>query len=541
MSALIQTLGGIGLFLFGMAVMTSGLRHLAGDRLRQWLARSTKTPLSGVVTGATVTALIQSSSATTVAAIGFVGAGLMTFTASLGIIFGANIGTTITGWMVAVLGFKLKLADAALPLLFVAAICYLFKPYRLLRGFGKALAGFCLIFIGISYLQSGLEGYSDVIDLSRWSVSSFGGRIMLVLVGVVLTLITQSSSATVATALTALNTGILDLPQAAAVIIGADIGTTGTAALATIGGTTASRRTGFAHVIYNLMTGIAAFLILPLYLLIAERLWPVLTGDSPEVVAVGFHSLFNALGVVLVLPFTKPFARMIEHLFPERGSAMAGLFDKTLLGDPTAALAGLETGCRELAMATLRHAETALDPAAKPNASSAPDLEVIHEAIDRGQAFAVRAGRRETDEGTLDVERVFACIHLLDHAERLGERTLDTVRGKAAARNPELAKEAKKIAALVRNLAAGLTGDPGDGDATARLAEAASDLEEDKQQFRQEMIRFAALEDGMPGADLDHLLDAHRWLRRMAYHSGRIGHYADQLRPGPEGPSTPSC
>ncbi len=361
MSALIQTLGGVGLFLFGMATMTSGLRKLAGDRLRHWLARSTKSPISGVVTGATVTALIQSSSATTVAAIGFVGAGLISFTASLGIIFGANIGTTITGWMIAILGFRLKLAEAALPLLFVAAICYLFKQYQPLRGFGKALAGFCLIFIGISYLQIGLEGYRDVIDLSRWNISSFGGRIFLVLIGGVLTLITQSSSATVATALTALSTGILDLPQCAAVIIGADIGTTGTAALATIGGTTAARRTGLAHVIYNLMTGIVAFFILPLYLALIDRLWPDAGTNSPEVVAVGFHSLFNSLGVVLVLPFTIPFGRLIERLFPERAAPLARLFDKKLLEDPHAALAGWESGCRQLAGVTLQLASKELD------------------------------------------------------------------------------------------------------------------------------------------------------------------------------------
>jgi phosphate:Na+ symporter len=126
MHPLIETLGGLGLFLYGMTAMTSGLRKLAGDRLRQWLARWTKTPFSGVVMGAIMTAVIQSSSATTVAVVGFVGAGLLTFTHALGIIFGANIGTTITGWMVALIGFKLKLSTIALPLLFIAAVLYLF-------------------------------------------------------------------------------------------------------------------------------------------------------------------------------------------------------------------------------------------------------------------------------------------------------------------------------------------------------------------------------------------------------------------------------
>jgi phosphate:Na+ symporter len=508
-----------------MALMTSGLRKLAGDRLRHWLARSTKSPISGVVTGATVTALIQSSSATTVAAIGFVGAGLMSFPASLGIIFGANIGTTITGWMVAVLGFKLKLADAALPLLFVAAICYLFKRIRPLRGFGKALAGFCLIFIGISYLQGGLDGYRDVIDLSRWSVASFGGRIVLVLIGVILTLVTQSSSATVAAALTALSAGILDLPQTAAVIIGADIGTTGTAALATIGGSTAARRTGFAHVIYNLMTGVVAFFILPLYLGLIDRIWPDAATHSPEVVAVGFHSLFNILGVILVLPFTSPFGRLIERLFPEREAILSAPFDKKLLEEPNAALAALEFGCRQLAAVTLRRAGLVLFPSPEKKRSSEPDIEPELAAIEAGREFALAVGGGETG----GAERVFACIHLLDHIERLIERTRDTERADSSRVNPGLVERARSVSELAEQLAKEILEEADPLEAAAGLMTAAAELEEDKLHFRQGMIRSATLEKGIPGKTLDDLLDAHRWLRRMTYHAGRIGHYAGLL------------
>lgn len=525
MNSLLQTLGGVGLFLFGMAVMTSGLRKLAGDRLRTWLARSTKNPVTGALTGATVTALIQSSSATTVAAIGFVGAGLMTFTASLGVIFGANIGTTITGWMVALLGFKLKLAEAALPLLFVAALCYLFKQVRPLRGFGKSLAGFCLIFLGISYLQSGLEGYRDVIDLSRWSASAYGGRAVLLLVGIVLTLITQSSSATVATALTALNASLLDLPQAAAVIIGADIGTTGTAALATIGGTTASRRTGFAHVIYNLMTGVGAFFFLPLYLLLVDRIWPAASGSSPEVVAVGFHSVFNTLGVIVALPFTRSFGRLIERIFPEKASPLAAPFDQRLLDEPGAATAGLARGCVDLAAAALRRARNALDPG---TAERAPSIPAILAAVDVARDFAVKTGAGGSEEVEIDSQRVFDCIHVIDHVERLAERTSDAGRARAVQSHEELRAEAGEIATLMERLADELASGSDMKESIELLQQAAQAREEDKSRLRQRFIQSAAAEK-LSGDQLDDLLDANRWVRRMTYHAARIAHYVEAI------------
>ncbi|MDF2378559.1 MAG: Na/Pi cotransporter family protein [Verrucomicrobiales bacterium] len=525
MNSLLQTFGGVGLFLFGMAVMTSGLRKLAGDRLRTWLVRSTKNPVTGALTGATVTALIQSSSATTVAAIGFVGAGLMTFTASLGVIFGANIGTTITGWMVALLGFKLQLSEAALPLLFIASLCYLFKQVRPLRGFGKALAGFCLIFLGISYLQSGLEGYRDVVDLSRWSASAYGGRAVLLLVGIFLTLVTQSSSATVATALTALNASLLDLPQAAAVIIGADIGTTGTAALATIGGTTASRRTGFAHVIYNLMTGVGAFFFLPLYLLLVDRIWPAASGASPEVVAVGFHSVFNTLGVIVALPFTRAFGRFIERVFPERASALGGLFDKKLLEDSSVAIAGLTTGCRKLGGCVLDHVEKVLTNGDSKKVAS---LEEIFRTVEVGRDFAVKTGAGGEEETEQSSQLVFDCIHAIDHIERLAERAGDSHHAKSVRANEDLRSWAVKVAGLLRELSDSLESGSDSKETGGELIKVADDMENDKQRFRQGMIQSAAKSD-LSGEELDTLLDAHRWMRRIAYHSARIAHYSERL------------
>ena len=524
---MIQTFGGIGLFLFGMAVMTSGLRKIAGSRLREWLAHSTRTPLSGVATGAAMTALIQSSSATTVAAIGFVGAGLLTFTQALGIIFGANIGTTFTGWMVALLGFKLKLATVALPLLFVAALFYLFKQHRTLRGLGKALAGFCLIFIGIGYLQEGLAGYQGIIDLSNWRAASFGGRLLLVFAGIVLTLITQSSSATVATALTALNAGILDLPQAASVVIGADVGTTVTAALATIGGSTASRRTGFAHVIYNVMTGIAAFAILPIFLGIAGRVIPQTVSGSPEVVAVMFHSFFNILGVILVLPFTAPFARMIERIFPEETKPLASIYDPGLLDDPWAAVGGLSSGSQQLASAALVRAAGVLDPDLKSSLSGNQSLSDIRDALERGRDFAIATGRTAGTE----TGQVFDSLHLIDHVERISERATDESRAAGVHSIADLSEKAKSVAKHLAALAEEISQGSLEPATMEKIEQAAVALEEDKSHFRKWVIAEAAT-GNLAGDQLDEALDAQRWLRRITWHAARIAHYVDSLLDG---------
>ena len=524
MQALIESLGGIGLFLYGMTAMTSGLRKLAGDRLRQSLARWTRNPFSGAVVGTAATAVLQSSSATTVAAVGFVAAGLMTFTEALGIIFGANIGTTLTGWMVALLGFKLKLSTIALPLMLVAALCYLFKSNRRLRGFGKALAGFCLIFIGISLLQSGLAGLQGKIDLGGWRTENLGGRLLLVLAGGLLTMITQSSSATVAAAITALNTSILTLPQAAAVIIGADIGTTLTAAFATVGATTAARRTGFAHVIYNVLTGAMAFSILPLYLWLMNRHAPEIVSNSPEVVAVGFHSFFNIFGVVVALPFAKPFARFIEFIIPEKTPPLSAPFEKSLLQDPHAATHSLVEGVRSLAQAGLQDASSALTSKAVPDRNDA-----VRSAIEDARSFAVQIGATGEREGEGGSNRIFNSLHLVDHIERLVDRMLDIPRMKTAREHPALASQTSQTSGLLANLAADL-GREVRKETVNDLEAMAADLESDKSHFRSHLINKAAAGE-LSGEDLDNALDAHRWLRRINYHAWRISSYAAELQP----------
>lgn len=240
--SLFQGLGGLGLFLLGIIILTDGLRTLAGDAMRSALIRFTHSPLSGATTGIVTTAILNSSSVTTVAAVGFVSAGLISFPASLGIIFGANIGTTITGWIVVLFGFKLQVVNIMVFFLLVGVLLRLLAKNRLAT-FGYTLSGFSIVFVGIAMMQQGMGAFSEVITLELLPSDTLLGRLKLVAFGIIFTAITQSSSAGVATALTALFAGAINFEQAAALVIGMDVGTTITAALASMDCPIVARRT----------------------------------------------------------------------------------------------------------------------------------------------------------------------------------------------------------------------------------------------------------------------------------------------------------
>lgn len=296
---MMRALGGLGLFLLGMLMLTEGLRGLAGPVLREALARFTRTPLSGTVTGAVVTAVIQSSSATTVTVVGFVGAGLLTFPQALGVIYGANLGTTATGWIVLIFGFKMNLGQAVLPVVLAGALLKLFGNVR--AGLlGASLAGFSLLFLGIDFMQEGMGALKGALTPNDFPGDTFLGRIQLVAIGAAITAITQSSSAGVTAALVALGAGSITFPQGAAMVIGMNVGTTCTAMLATLGGSTATRRTAWAHLIFNVVTGVIAFALLGPFTKLIEAVPDSLTA------LVSFHTAFNLLGITLFLPSQIP-------------------------------------------------------------------------------------------------------------------------------------------------------------------------------------------------------------------------------------------
>jgi len=512
---LLQAVGGVGLFLLGMFILTDGLRELAGNALRDILRRSTRSPAGGAFSGALTTAVLQSSSATTVATVGFVGAGLIAFPNALGIIFGANIGTTITGWLVAVLGFKLHLGIAVTPLVLVGALMRIFARGRW-RHVGWALAGFSLLFIGIDAMQQGMAFLRDIVSPSDFPGDSLFGRLQLVFIGVAITLVTQSSSAGVAIALSALSAGAISFPQAAAMVIGMDVGTTFTAVLATVGGSTAMRRTGYAHVIYNVLTGTMAFILLVPLAWLLDASAAAGTAIDPELGLVAFHTFFNLIGVLAVIGFTNRFAALVIRLVPERGPRLTARLDDRLLSDTGAAVDALTATVDDIARA--QFALLAVLFGGSTKTPPAIPLRAIGDALDAAKRFSERI-RSDSEQPAL-YRRYASAIHALDHLIRLyhrcqHEERIDTIRSDAT------------LAAIGRTLATALTTLSADGftqpneDAMDRLR---SQLRARRSAYRQKMIAMAP--DGETDIDtIMQRLDGMRWLHRVAYHVWRILHH----------------
>src|SRR5690606_9225649 len=216
------------LFLLGMSLMTDGLRFAAGDSLARILHKMTRNRFLGIFTGASMTALVQSSSATTLMTVGLVSAGLISFSNAVGIIFGANIGTTMTSWLVSLIGLKFKVSAFALPLVGIGSVAMLIGKGTW-KFIGQAITGFGLLFVGIDFLQSGMIGLTGLFDPTQMHPETFFGRLILVLVGLLMTVVMQSSSAALASTLTALSTGAITLGAAGALVIGQNVGTTITA------------------------------------------------------------------------------------------------------------------------------------------------------------------------------------------------------------------------------------------------------------------------------------------------------------------------
>ncbi len=336
-------LGGTGLFLLGMRLMTEGLRVAAGPALRRILARWTGTRLRGVLSGVLITSLVQSSSAVTVAAIGFVNAGLLTLAQAVAVIYGANVGTTTTAWLVAAVGFHVDVKAFALPAVGVGMALRLVGGGRRIAPLGEAVAGFGIFFLGIDVLRTAFAGLGAD---SLVAVAGTGPLTLLLQVGLgaALTLLMQSSSAALALILTAAGGGVVAIEGAAAMVIGANIGTTSTAAIAVIGATANARRVAAAHMAFNGFTGVVALLLLPGLLLALTVFRRALDLDAePAAVLAGFHTLFNVLGVLLLWPFTDGGVRWLERRFrtSEEDEATPRYLDRNVAATPVLALHAL--------------------------------------------------------------------------------------------------------------------------------------------------------------------------------------------------------
>jgi len=341
--------GGVGLFLLGMGLMTDGLKLAAGPALERILVRSTRTRIRGLASGIMVTALVQSSSAVTVAAIGFVNAGLLNLSQTVWVLFGANIGTTMTGWLVALVGLAFKIEVLALPLIGLGMILRLTGEGTRRGAAGIALAGFGVLFLGIDMLKTGFSGLSA--DFKLPGGEGIIDTVLQVGIGILLTVLMQSSSAALTIALTAAQGGLLTTQGAAAVVIGANLGTTVTAVIATLGATPNAKRAAAAHILFNLLTGAVALLLLPwlIGLLSILSAWIGLE-DAPAAKLALFHTVFNVLGVVLIWPVAARMTRFLESRFKtaEDDEGRPRHLDQTVLAVPALALDALDREVRHM-------------------------------------------------------------------------------------------------------------------------------------------------------------------------------------------------
>lgn len=389
--------GGMGFFLLGMHQLTEGLRVAAGGALRRILEASTATRFRALVAGAGMTALVQSSSAVTVATLGFVNAGLLDLGSAVWVVFGSNVGTTATGWLVSLAGFDVDLEAAALPIVGVGTMLDLTGPTTRRGAIGRALAGLGLFFVGVGFLQESFAELGGRVDLAALHVEGVGGRALLFVLGVGLTTVMQSSSAAIAVTLTAAAAGALDVAGACTVVIGANVGTTSTALFASLGATPAARRTALAHSAFNLVAGVVAFLTLPLLLRAVAAVDAWAPGEGIAATVALFHTTFNLLGVLVMWPIASHLVHWLERRFAPT-DALEGApahLDAPTLAIPDVALAALaREGWRlfEIARRTLVSAVEGDESSRRARVEAFERLlQAITRAIDRVEARTLPA------------------------------------------------------------------------------------------------------------------------------------------------------
>jgi phosphate:Na+ symporter len=344
MDIIFNTAGGLALFLLSMSIMSNGLKVFMGSQLKLFLQKWTSNLFRGLLSGVLVTGLVQSSSAVTVATIGFVNAGILNLTQALAVIFGANIGTTVTGWLVSLLGLGFKIDTLAMPILAAGVLIKFASSRKKLSALGDALTGFALFFVGLSILQDSFSSFADSYGQALFYKDHSASLLLFIFAGFIATLLTQSSSAAIALILIAAGQNILSINAAASAIIGANIGTTSTAVFAALNATPNAKRVAMGHVIFNIIAGIVALSILPLLLWLTAEL-ETISGYSHGAVAslALFHTVFNILGVIIVMPFIYKLSAFLSSLFKteEEDLGTPKFIDNTVASTPALAVSAL--------------------------------------------------------------------------------------------------------------------------------------------------------------------------------------------------------
>ncbi|MBN9148156.1 MULTISPECIES: Na/Pi symporter [unclassified Nitrobacter] len=533
MSTAIAILGGVGLFLLGMTVMTDGLKALAGSSLRTVLGKAAATPLSGAFWGGIITLLVQSSSAVTMTTIGLVNAGLLTFPQGLGLVFGANVGTTGTGWLVALIGVRVSLSAYALPLIFIGALTKLLAGGRIASA-GSALAGFALVLYGLTTLQQGMGGLAESLNPSDlpavigmpgigWA-AGWGGLFILIIVGLAMTAVMQSSTAAIAVTIAAFYAGAVSLEQGTALIIGQNIGTATSSAMAAIGASVTAKRLALAYVLFKLIAAVIAILAFPLTVTLMARL--TASADGTTLLA-AYHTAYNVVGVAVLLPATQWFTRVVERILPSKETALERALDPSALSNPVIAV---ETARRVVADILGTTAASAASGGVPPGiAAAAATLEQVRDFLSDMNA---------PPETEAERHRMTSTLHALEHASRLIEilgEGESARTGPAASHDPRAAALCEQAMRATQTISASITAEsaltvqaePIGWAASAEVAAALAEAEKastalDAMQRDHRAATLAAVAPGeLTATEAFAQIDAARRIDRIVHHAWR--------------------
>ncbi|MBW2984747.1 Na/Pi cotransporter family protein [Candidatus Woesearchaeota archaeon] len=415
-------IGGLGLFIFGIKLMGLGLQKLAGSHIRKILGTLTKHRIGGILTGAGITAIIQSSSATTVMLVGFVNAGLMNLTQSLGVTLGADIGTTITAQIIA-----FKLTAYALPLTGIGAALHLFAKKKKHKHLGEAIFGFGLLFLGLNIMTSTVQPLGQSEAVKNIFVNFSRHPLLGVLAGMIVTAILQSSSVTVGLIIALASVGLLTVTGAIPLVLGANIGTCITAILASIGTTISARRTAIAHVLFKAGGTIIALVLLPVY-------YYIVTATSTNIArqVANAHTLFNVVNTIIFLPLIPLFVRFIIKLIPgeeisvERGPKF---LEKNLINTPSIALDAVSKELVRMAELAREMVKDAFTGFRNNDRTALAKAEAKEDAVDELQDSITRylVSLTQTELSNEDSEKIPSFLHSVNDVERIGDHAVNII------------------------------------------------------------------------------------------------------------------
>ncbi len=469
-------LGALGLFLYGMKLMSEALQKVAGSNLRNFLAAMTSNRIKGVFTGVLITAIIQSSSATTVMIVSFVNAGLLTLTESVGVIMGANIGTTVTAWLISILGFKVKMSVLAYPIIGIG-FPFIFSKKTKQKSWGQVLVGFALLFIGLESLKSSVPNIAEnpeILEfLKNFTGMGIGSNIIFLIIGTLMTVVIQSSSATMALTLVMCNNGWIGFEPAAAMVLGENIGTTITANLAATVANSTAKRAARIHFIFNVIGVIWVLSILPHFLRGIDGIFQsspdksafVNAGAIPIALSL-FHTSFNVLNVLLQIWFVKYLVQLVEKFIPVKEDEQEFNLRHIKFGMFNTNELSLIQAKKEIILYAQQTKKLFGRLQNMLNEKSERQFNKLFDKVDNGEnksddmEIAIAKYLTKTSEGELSKsssKRISSMLRIIDEIESMGDsclniaRAMNRARGKKEKFTPEMKEKLQKMFELVND------------------------------------------------------------------------------------------